>query len=90
MFNAFFFLLPQSLILLVDLGLPDPLQLEAHECRISDFPFVDTEIVRDQLYQLNVCKSMWSNGIHHTAVEELVDVMAGYLSLNCLPRVCGV
>lgn len=50
---------------------------------MSDFPFVDTEIVRDQLYQLNVSKSMWSDGIHHTVVEELVDVMAGYLSTLC-------
>lgn len=40
-----------------------------------------TEILRDQLYQLNVCKSMWSAVIPHGVVEELVDVMTGYLSM---------
>jgi len=31
---------------------------EHHECGNSDFPFMDTEIVRDQLCQLNVHKPM--------------------------------
>lgn len=52
--------------------------MEACECRISDFPFVGTEI-RDQFYQLNVCKTMWSDVIHHRVVEELVYVISGYL-----------
>ena len=49
---------------------------ENHECGNSDFPFVDTEIVRDQLYQLNVHKS-----IHPSILKELADVMAGLLSI---------
>ncbi|KAK4823199.1 hypothetical protein QYF61_027208 [Mycteria americana] len=54
---------------------------EDHECGNSDFPFVDAEIVRDQLYQLNVLKSMCPDGIHPRALKELVDVMAGPLSI---------
>ncbi|KAK4810454.1 LOW QUALITY PROTEIN: hypothetical protein QYF61_004234 [Mycteria americana] len=52
---------------------------EDHECGNSDFPFVDTEIVRDQLYQLNVHKSMGPEGIHPRVLKELVD--AGPLSI---------
>ncbi|KAK4810867.1 hypothetical protein QYF61_008839 [Mycteria americana] len=53
-------------------------ELEDHECGNSDFPFVDTEIVRDQLY---VHKSMGPEGIHPRVLKELVDVMAGPLSI---------
>ena len=42
---------------------------------------MDTEIVRDQLYQLNVHKSMEPDGIHPRVLKELVDVMAGALSI---------
>ncbi|KAK4815141.1 hypothetical protein QYF61_017582 [Mycteria americana] len=57
------------------------LELEDHDCGNSDFPFADTEIVRDQLYQLNVHKPMGPDGIHHRVLKELVDVMAGHLSI---------
>lgn len=39
-------------------------ELEVHYCWSSGFPFVVTKIVRDQFYQLNVCKSMGCDRIH--------------------------
>lgn len=50
-------------------------ELEDHKCGNSDFLSVDT--VRDQLYQLNVHKSMGPYGIHPSVLKEPVNVMAG-------------
>lgn len=69
--------LPQSLIILTDLGLPHPLELEDQGCGNSDFPFVDAEIVRDRLYQLSVQKFMGPDGVHPRVLKETADVMAG-------------
>lgn len=46
-----------------------------HKCRDSDLLFVDTEIVRDQLYQ-------GSDGIHPRVLRKLMNVMAGTLSIS--------
>jgi len=47
----------------------------------SDFAFVATEIARNQLYQLNVHKSLGTEGIHHKVSKELVDIASGPLSI---------
>jgi len=44
---------------------------------------VDTEIVRDQLYQLNLHKSMGPDGIHPRVLNKLADVMAGSVPIIC-------
>jgi len=54
-------------------------ELEDHRCGNSAFSFVDTETVRDQLYQLNVHKSIRLDGINPRLLKELEDVMAGPL-----------
>ncbi|KAK4826952.1 hypothetical protein QYF61_012801 [Mycteria americana] len=56
-------------------------ELEDHDCRNSDFSFMDAETVRHQLYQLNIPKPMGPGGIHPRVLKELVDVTAGPLSI---------
>lgn len=48
----------------------------------SDFPFVVIKIVREQLYQLNVSKSMEPHGIHLIVLAELADVIAAFYCLD--------
>jgi len=57
--------------------------LEDHSCGNSDFPLVDTEIVRDQLYLLKVCKSWGPDGVLPRVLKELADVTAGLHSITC-------
>lgn len=59
------------------------LELDDHEYENSDFPFVDTKIVRRQLYWLTVHRYMGPDGIHPRALKELEDVMAGSHSVIC-------
>lgn len=47
----------------------------------GDFSLVDSGIVRGQLYQLNVHKSMGPDGICPRVFRELANVMAGAISL---------
>lgn len=56
-------------------------ELEDHDCRNSDFPCGDMEIVRGQLYQLNVHTSMGPGGIHSCVLNELGGVIAAPLSI---------
>lgn len=64
-------------------------ELEDHKCGNSDFLFVDTTIVRDQLYQLNIHKSMGPHGIHPSVLKEPVNVI-GRTPLNHLSKILEV
>lgn len=58
------FFLPQSLIILIDLGLPSPMSQRTTSAGTVTLSSADSEIVRDQLYQSSVHKSMGPDGIH--------------------------
>ena len=64
-------------------------ELEDHACGNSDFPFVDRAIVRGQLDQLHVHKSMgpWWDSPQST---EGASRRYGRTPLNHLPKVLGV
>lgn len=73
--------LPQSLIVLTDLGLPGPAS-EDCDCRNIDFAFMSTEILRDKLCRLNECS--WvpeAYGIQPRVLKELADITVGTLSI---------
>jgi len=44
---------------------------------------VDTEIIRNQLYQLNVNRSKGPDEIHPRVLKDLADVMAEPLLITC-------
>lgn len=50
------------------------LKLKEHKYGISSFLFTMTGMVRDQLYQLNVHKSLGPDGIHPRVPEGLVKL----------------
>lgn len=70
---------PQSLILMIDLGLPSPLSWRTMTAGTVTFHL--WTLHRTSLYQLNVRKSMWPDGIHPRALKELVDVTAEPFSI---------
>lgn len=67
-----------SVTILMDLGLPSP-ELEDHEYGNNGFPFVDTEILRDQL---SICNSMGHDGLHPRVLNEPMDASTAPLSIT--------
>lgn len=66
-----------SVTTLMHLGLPIP-ELEDNEYGNSGFPFVDTEILRDQL---SICNSMGHDRLHPSVLQEPIDASAAPLSI---------
>lgn len=64
-----------------------PPEQKDHECGNCDFPFVEAETVRDQLYQLNVLRSLGPDGIHPRVLRSSCSY--GRTSLDQVPKVLG-
>lgn len=47
----------------------------------SNTPFVDTKIIKNQMYQLNIYKPVELDGIHHRVLRVLVEVVEGHISI---------
>lgn len=56
---------------------------ECSKCGNSEFSFVLTEIIRDQLFHLNIQKSMEPDRIHPRVLKEVLAVMARPLLIMC-------
>lgn len=71
-----------------DVGLPTS-QLEDHDRWNRDFPPVVTAIISEELYQLNISKSMVPDGIHPRVLKEKA-YGKGWTPPNNLPKIVGV